>query len=204
MEAIFCTRLSVRRWGYLRPAYVRRHNVPVPAGSGRYSNKNQLGTSPTSWSNRSLSTRFSYWYIRCVALFYTNATAQNSCESTPDGWDIIQKSNLMVKRVKFCNCRGPKSNNLLIRRVKWIFTFISGSDRILNGLGSLELNPIWVSHSNSDGCYSPAHGLVAAAGLASPIPHQRLLRIIARRLDSSLSIIPGRHAKERGRWWWWC
>jgi len=29
-------RLSVYTWGYFRSAYIRRHNVPVPAGSGRY------------------------------------------------------------------------------------------------------------------------------------------------------------------------
>jgi len=29
-------RLSVCTWGYLRPTYVRRHNVPVSVRSGRY------------------------------------------------------------------------------------------------------------------------------------------------------------------------
>ena len=29
-------RLNVRTWGYLCPAYVCSHNVPVPTGSGRY------------------------------------------------------------------------------------------------------------------------------------------------------------------------
>ena len=29
-------RLNVRTWGYLRPAYVRRHNIPVLAGLGHY------------------------------------------------------------------------------------------------------------------------------------------------------------------------
>jgi len=31
--------LSVYTWGYFWPAYIRRSNVSVPAGSGRYSSR---------------------------------------------------------------------------------------------------------------------------------------------------------------------
>ena len=40
-------RLSIRTWGYLRPAYVRRHNVSVSLGAGRYRYRDIVSTNKT-------------------------------------------------------------------------------------------------------------------------------------------------------------